>query len=62
MTETESFYCVPCRLNFDFKSRYERHFKTLSHQRYALCVAEKDEPSAFLFDQEMHSGLKIGVM
>ncbi|KAL5489197.1 hypothetical protein EMCRGX_G018263, partial [Ephydatia muelleri] len=47
------FYCAPCRLNFHFKSRYERHLKTLSHQRYALCVTGEDEPSAALFDQEL---------
>ena len=47
------FYCAPCRLNFHFKSRYERHLKTLSHQRYALCVTGEDELSAALFDQEL---------
>ena len=39
MEEKECYFCSSCKVGFAFKSRYERHLTTTSHQAYAQCYA-----------------------
>ena len=39
MEEKERYFCSSCKVGFAFKSRYERHLTTASHQEYAQCIA-----------------------
>ncbi|KAL5496712.1 hypothetical protein EMCRGX_G013056 [Ephydatia muelleri] len=39
MEEKERYFCSSCKVSFAFKSRYERHLNTASHQAYAQCIA-----------------------
>ena len=39
MEEKERYFCLSCKVGFAFKSRYERHLTTASHQAYAQCIA-----------------------
>ena len=31
------YLCSPCKVSFEFNSRYERHPETVSHQAYTQC-------------------------
>lgn len=51
----EGFYCEDCDKKFPYKSKYERHMVSQSHQRFARSVAQASA------DEQCHENLECDV-
>ena len=50
------YFCSPCKVGFEFKSRYERHPETASHQAYTQCVSMDEATLITLTEYETARG------